>query len=426
MSVFIKFFILLILIPSLSFSLTFKDGKQVVDKLINEEIDKTIKIPKYFFANTLNQNTCSIKGYHGDGSWGEKYSEMNLTLLDEKNYSYMMKFVDYDWNKDHDERSNSLSVNHDKHTSRLALLHGTIINSIISETIDEESKFITEIMTAWAEAGVFLNTLTLDDIKKLKEEGKTPKGCYGGGKGDIHAECLPHRVHEAQIYGASFMINAYIVKDYFSTEQFKIIDEYIDALYTKYVFPWAYKHLMDDRAFIQMADGTISALAYVAWKNKPDESYVWFKRGIDKANRVIYEDGYIHNNSFRGVRDVWYHSQGVNNLLGLMAISDIWGYHNFPENLKQKIFKTVDILNLGLTDVKKYRERKDPSGLINFSTDQKNAAYHVHQMAISIDWLIDNYTDRDSSIVKKDYMWKALKSQYFVDRNFGFEPKCMN
>ena len=418
------------MIPSISFSLTFKDGKQVENNDLDKYIDNTIKIPKYFFANTLNKKSCSLKGVHGDGSWGEKYSEMELTLLNEKNYAYMMKFSNYDWQKVHGERSNSLNVDHSEHTSRLALLHGTIINSIISETISEESKKITEIMTAWADAGVFLNTLTLDDTKKLKEQGKTPQLCYGGGKGDIHAECLPHRILEAHIYGASFMINAFLVKDYFSTQQFKIIDHYIDTLYTKYVFPWAYKHLQDkgswDRAFTQMAEGSIAVLAYLAWKNKPEESYVWIKRAIDKANRVIYEDGYINNNSFRGVRDVWYHSQGVNNLIGLIAIADIWGYSNFPEETKQKIYKTVDILNLGLTDVKKYRERKDPNGLKNFSKDQMYAAYHVHQMAISIDWLIDNYTDRDSSVVKKDYMWKAKKSQFFVDRNFGFEPKCMN
>jgi hypothetical protein len=47
-------------------------------------------------------------------------------------------------------------------------------------------------------------------------------------------------------------------------------------------------------------------------------------------------------------------------------------------------------------------------------------------MAISLDWLIENYTDRDHTIVADDGMWKSKKSAYFVDRNFGFEPKCMN
>ena len=175
-----------------------------------------------------------------------------------------------------------------------------------------------------------------------------------------------------------------------------------------------------------MADGTISVLSYLAWKNKPEEAAKWIKKGIKKANKVVYNDGYIHNNSFRGVKDVWYHSQGVNNLLGLYAIAELWGYKKFPKKLKKKIDKSVDVLNLGLTDVKTYRKRKDPSGLKNFSTKQKDAAYHTHQMAISLDWLIEKYTDKDHTIVANDRMWKSKKSAYFVDRNFGFEPKCIN
>ena len=86
----------------------------------------------------------------------------------------------------------------------------------------------------------------------------------------------------------------------------------------------------------------------------------------------------------------------------------------------------MDVLNLGLTDVKTYRKRKDPSGMKNHTKNQNHATYHVHQMAISLDWLIEKYTDREHTIVANDRMWRSKKSGYFVDRNFGFEPKCMN
>ena len=161
--------------------------------------------------------------------------------------------------------------------------------------------------------------------------------------------------HEAQIYGATYMQQAYLMKDQFTKEQFKIVDEYIDTLWKKYVEPWAtdaHKLNRHTRSFIQMADGTISALSYLAWKDKPEEAEKWIKSGIAKADRVVYKDGYIPNNSFRGVRDVWYQSQGVNNLLGLYAIAELWGYKQFPKELKQRIDKTVDILNLGLQTLK--------------------------------------------------------------------------
>jgi len=395
-----------------------------------------IVIPKYFFANELTKETCSLKGVHGHGSWGKTHWEMDLAIthvskkknpeLQGNNYDHLMELTKYDWNKDHEERSNSIYVNHEEHSNRLALLHGTIIYATVNNKMDEHGPIIAEVMVAWAEAGVMLNTLTSKEISKLKDQGKVDRMCYGGGKAKGNSPCISHRPHEAQIYGATYIQQAYLMRDQFTKEQYQIVDKYIDTLYKKYIEPWTLSELGGPRGFIQMADGTISVLSYLAWKDKPKEVAKWIKKGIGKADRVIYDDGYIHNNSFRGVRDVWYHSQGVNNLLGLYAIADLWGYKSFPAELKKRIDKTVDVLNLGLSDVKKYRERKDPSGLQNFTKDQKHATHHVHQMAISLDWLIDKYTDKDNTIVANDRMWKSKKSAYFVDRNFGFEPKCMN
>ena len=337
-----------------------------------------------------------------------------------------MELTEYDWNKDHELRSNSVFVRHEKHSNRLALLHGAIVTAIVDNKMDEHGPLITEVMVAWAKAGVMLNTLTLKEIKKLKDQGKADRTCYGGGKAKGKSKCITHKALEAQIYGATYIQQAYLMKDQFTKEQFKIVDKYIDTLYKKYIEPWVLISQSEPIGFIQMADGTISVLSYLAWKDKPEEVTKWIKKGIKKANKVIYKDGYINNNSFRGVRDVWYHSQAVNNLLGIYAIAELWGYKNFPKKLKQRIDKTVDVLNLGLTDIKTYRKRKDPSKKKNFTKNQGQATYHVHQMAISLDWLIENYTDRDHTIVANDRMWKSLKSAYFVDRNFGFDPKCMN
>ena len=395
-----------------------------------------IVIPKYFFANELTEKTCLLEGVHGYASWGKSEWEMDLAIthvsksknpeLQGNNYDHLMELTEYDWNKDHEERSNSIYVNHEEHTNRLALLHGTIIYAIVNNKMDQHGPIIAEVMVAWAKAGVMLNTLTSKEISKLKDQGKVDKLCYGGGKAKGDKPCISHRPHEAQIYGATYIQQAYLIRDQFSKKQYQIVDKYIDTLYKKYIEPWTISELSGSRGFIQMADGTISVLAYLAWKDRPEEVTKWIKKGISKADRVIYNDGYIHNNSFRGVRDIWYHSQGVNNLLGLYAIAELWGYKQFPAELKQRIDKTVDILNLGLTDIEKYRERKDPSGLKNFTKDQKHATPHTHQMAISLDWLIEKYTDKNHAIVANDRMWKSKKSVYFVDRNFGFEPKCIN
>ena len=394
-----------------------------------------IVIPKYFFANELTKETCPLEGVHGHGSWGKTYWELDLAIthvskkknpeLQGNNYDHLMKLTKYDWNKDHELRSNSVDVKHEKHSNRMALLHGAIVTAIIDNKMEEHGPIIAEVMVAWAEAGVMLTTLTSEEISQLKKQGKA-ETCYGGGKAKGDKPCLSHRPQEVQIYGGTYIQQAYLMRDQFTKKQFKIIDKYIDTLYTKYIEPWTLSALGSSVGFFQMADGTVSVLSYLAWKDKPEEAAKWIKRGIKKANKVVYKDGYIHNNSFRGVKDVWYHSKGVNNLLGLYAMAELWGYKKFPKKLKKKIDKTVDVLNLGLTDVKTYRKRKDPKQLQNHTKEQKDSAYHTHQMAISLDWLIENYTDRDHTIVANDRMWKSKKSAYFVDRNFGFEPKCIN
>jgi ribosomal protein L25 (general stress protein Ctc) len=410
-------------------------GCQTTVQAMSTTPKNDIVIPKYFFANELTKETCSLEGVHGYDSWGKAGWEMGLAIthvskkknpeLQGNNYDHLMELTEYDWNKDHELRSNSVSVNHEKHSNRLALLHGTIVYAIVNNKMNEHGPIIAEVMVAWAEAGVMTNTLTSKEISKLKDQGKVDRTCYGNGKAKGDKPCVSHKPHEAQIYGATYMQQAYLMKDQFTKEQFKIVDKYIDTLWKKYVKPWTLASHKNP-GFIQMADSTISVLSYLAWKNKPEEAAKWIKSGIKKADKILYKDGYINNNSFRGVRDVWYHSQGVNNLLGFYAIAELWGYKQFPKDLKKRIDKTVDILNLGLTDVKTYRKRKDPTKRQNHTKDQKDSAYHTHQMAISLDWLIENYTDRDYTIVADDGMWKSKKSVYFVDRNFGFEPKCMN
>ncbi len=171
-----------------------------------------IVIPKYFFANELTKKTCSLKGVHSYGSWGKAGWDLDLAIthvskkknpeLQGNNYDHLMKLTKYDWNKDHELRSNSVYVNHEKHSNRLALLHGAIVTAIIDNKMEEHGPIIAEVMVAWAEAGVMLTTLTEEEISRLKKQGKAEK-CYGGGKAKGDKPCLSHRPQEAQIYGST-------------------------------------------------------------------------------------------------------------------------------------------------------------------------------------------------------------------------------
>ena len=64
-----------------------------------------IVIPKYFFANELTKETCSLEGVHGHGSWGKHigkicYNTRKQVKPNQGNNYDLMKLVEYDWNKD--------------------------------------------------------------------------------------------------------------------------------------------------------------------------------------------------------------------------------------------------------------------------------------------------------------------------------------
>jgi len=77
-----------------------------------------------------------------------------------------------------------------------------------------------------------------------------------------------------------------------------------------------------------------------------------------------------------------------------------------------------------------YYEDTDSGGVVYYANYlkfiERGRTEYLRELGFEQDWLIEKYTDRDHTIVANDRMWKSKKSVYFVDRNFGFEPKCMN
>ena len=145
---------------------------------------------------------------------------------------------------------------------------------------------------------------------------------------------------------------------------------------------------------------------HLAWKDKPEEAEKWIKSGIAKADRVVYKDGYIPTTVLE-VLEMYGTVQGVKNNLGLYAIAELWGYK------KSKRTKTKNRQNCRYltwpTDVKTYRKRKDHREC----RTTKDKAYTMYTPnGYILDWLIENYTDKDLTIVANDGMWK-LKTSLF-------------
>ena len=104
-------------------------------------------------------------------------------------------------------------------------------------------------------------------------------------------------------------------------------------MYKKFLKPFEFKK--QDAEIYQMANGGASTLVYASWTNNKKLAAKEINFRFKEFDKLIYDDGYINNNSFRGYRGQWYHSYGLNITLGYVYVAELWGA-KIPEKLQKK------------------------------------------------------------------------------------------
>ena len=142
-------------------------------------------------------------------------------------------------------------------------------------------------------------------------------------------------------------------------------------------------------------------------------------------DKLFYEDGYINNNSFRGVRSQWYHSLGFNSTFGYIHIAKLWGV-DIPESINSKLINASKVTNLAILDYDKFRSRPwknpNPNMSKNWVDDPSKARKHTHQDAIGIDVLMESLTGIK---LENDEIYFNRRKQYGIDETIGFNPHCL-
>ena len=126
---------------------------------------------------------------------------------------------------------------------------------------------------------------------------------------------------------------------------------------------------------------------------------------------MFYDDGYINNNSFRGFRALWYHSYGLNSVLGYIYLAKNWGA-KVPDLVMNRITKAAEVLNLGITDYESFSSRKYDGKQKNNQYKKHNARKHTHQEALAIDTLMEMVTGIKH---EKDITYLAKRPKYGID-----------
>ena len=320
--------------------------------------------------------------------------------------------IGYDWHADHQANSNSLVVNHDNITVPIKVFLAATHNAI-GKNEKGNIEIAKKLLVDLAKANTLYDSISIEGLKSK------PK-CWANN--DPNSPCWYHEYEFARGVFSNYMIGALWLKSELTKDEFKIVNKYIKKMYKKFLKPVEFKK--QDAGIYQMANGGASTLVYASWTNNKKLAAKEINFRFKEFDKLIYDDGYINNNSFRGYRGQWYHSYGLNITLGYVYVAELWGA-KIPEKLQKKIINSAKVANLAITDWKKFKSREFKGKNRNKISDPSNAIKHTHQMAIAIDKLMEVITgiklENDPVYLQKRKM--HLKDG--IDDLIGFNPNCI-
>lgn len=319
-------------------------------------------------------------------------------------------FVGYDWHSDHQKNSTSLTVKHENITEPIKILM-LLAHNALSNKDQYNIKEAKDLLIEIAKADTLYNSIGPKGLK-----GK-PK-CWKNG--DVNAPCWYHEYEFAKGVFGNYMITAIWLKSELDEKEFKIVNSYIKKMYKKFLKPKEFEP--SERGFYQMANAGITTLVYASWTDDKKLAAKEINFRFKEIDSLFYDDGYINNNSFRGVRAQWYHSYGLNPALAYVYIADLWGA-KVPDAIIKKLTNASLVVNLAIKDYDTFRAREFTGEYNeNISEDPKHARKHTHQDSIGIDKLMKLVT---GVTLENDPIYLEKRNITEIDDTIGFNPHCL-
>ena len=338
----------------------------------------------------------------------------NVKFDNAETFKTIEDVVGFDWAKFHTETGTSLIVNHDVITVPGKLMLTAIQHAIANNNqtnLDRGKDLLLRI----AKADTLYNSISYEELQKKPR-------CWVNN--DPDSPCWYHEFEFAGQTFGNFMIAAIYLKSEFNEKELKEMNRYIDKMYKKFLKPIQFRK--NDKGFYAMANGGLSTLVYASWTNNKKLAAKEINHTFNEIDSLFYKDGYINDNSFRGLRGQWYHSYGVNIALGYVYIAKLWGA-KVPEKVQNKLVNSAKVVNLAITDPDKFAERKNPNGKARNRIKNKNSATpHTHQMAIAIDTLMEIVAGIE---LEHDPIYLSKRKMHIPDGTddlIGFNPNCIH
>ena len=338
----------------------------------------------------------------------------NVKFDNAETFKTIEDVVGFDWAKFHTETGTSLIVNHDVITVPGKLML-TAIQHAIANNNQTNLDIGKDLLLRIAKADTLYNSISYEELQKKPR-------CWVNN--DPDSPCWYHEFEFAGQTFGNFMIAAIYLKSEFNEKELKEMNRYIDKMYKKFLKPIQFRK--NDKGFYAMANGGLSTLVYASWTNNKKLAAKEINHTFNEIDSLFYKDGYINDNSFRGLRGQWYHSYGVNIALGYVYIAKLWGA-KVPEKVQNKLVNSAKVVNLAITDPDKFAERKNPNGKARNRIKNKNSATpHTHQMAIAIDTLMEIVAGIE---LEHDPIYLSKRKMHIPDGTddlIGFNPNCIH
>ena len=355
-----------------------------------------VRFPKDFFVDEIRGEACHHHPSTYNFDWQWKYIS-ELSAIDGARFN---------------EDGTSLSVKHGELSKRWANLLDLTYDAAATGDAAKARRMV-ELLVHLAEEETLFSLPKLSELKKGK--------CWKGG--NTKAKCPTHTTEHGSHYFTAYVYAAIVLREYLSDSEEALLDGYIERSYRDYIRPVA-QMLAKGSRFYAFAHNGLGILAYANWSNDARLAKSEIRRTAKLISRLVNKKGYIDNNSYRGVRAYWYHTSGVDNVLGYAVVAREHGVDLFKDRkVGPKLKALADATLEGGVNLEKFMSKGNRGTKYskNYSTDPKDARPHMHQTAVSLPLFLIREFGVDVPTAPK---YDRLVRYETVDRFVGFNAEC--
>lgn len=210
----------------------------------------------------------------------------------------------------------------------------------------------------------------------ISQAKRTPP-CYKGGP---NSACIRHQPRMVARMYANLMIATAVLRPYMTKEDRALLTPWFKVAYRNFVEPEVRR---DQAGIYDFANMGMARLAFAAITGDEGLARRELRQRKRDLSRRISKQGYIDENSYRGVRALWYHTYGLDPALTYGLLARAWGEEFLRKGqLGAKLQAAVKMTALGIQNYPAFRAVGNRGGA--YSTDPADSRAFVHQFALNL------------------------------------------